>query len=127
MVEILGILGGIIVAVVGYILGRRKNNSEIKKNEADTKKSVIEAEKLDTENKILQVELFDKLNRTLSEQNEILLASNEKLVKSNEIVTAQNKKLLKKVSEIETRLEVIESKFSCADAPTCVNKKLIQE
>jgi hypothetical protein len=39
----------------------------------------------------------------------------------------QNEKLLKKVSSLEDRLEIIESKFSCSDAPTCINKKVIKE
>ena len=48
-------------------------------------------------------------------------------MKSNSIVMEQNKKLLKKVTSLEDRLEIIESRFSCANAPTCTNKKLMQE
>ena len=77
---VVGIVGCVLLSIVTYFLGRRKNNSEIKKNEADIIKSGAEAEKLDTENKIAQVELFDKLNKTLTEQNEKLLISNDKLV-----------------------------------------------
>ena len=124
---ILTALGAIALAIITYFLGRRKNNSDIRRNEADIVKSEAEAEKLDTENKIMQVDLFEKLNKTLLEQNNILLASNEKLVKSNELVTAQNKKLLKEVSEIKDRLEIIESRFSCADAATCLNRKEIKK
>lgn len=124
---IVGILGTIILALISYFLGRRKNNSEIRKTEADTKKSEIEAEKLDTENKIMQVELFEKLNKVLSEQNEMLLKSNAKLVKSNEIVTEQNKKLLREVIEIKDRLEMLESRFTCSDAPVCTNKKELKK
>ena len=75
----------------------------------------------------MQVELFEKLNEVLRAQNEKLLKSNARLVKSNEIVTAQNKELLKEVSEIKDRLEVLENKFTCADAPICINKKDIKE
>ena len=67
---ILGIVGSVLLSIVTYFLGRRKNNSEIKKNEADVIKSGAEAEKLDTENKIAQVELFDKLNKTLTESKQ---------------------------------------------------------
>ena len=126
MIEaVLGALALIAVTVIGYIFGRKKNTSEIKKNEADTKKSVIEAEKLDTENKIMQVGLFDKLNRSLAEQNEKLLESNEKAVKSNDTLIAQNKKLLKHVSGLEERLGAVELELKntrCTRSAECPNR-----
>lgn len=127
---ILSIFSATILALISYFLGRRKNNSEIKKTEADTIKSGAEAEKIDTENKIAQVELFDKLNKTLTEQNEKLLISNDKLVKSNETLIRQNKLLLKQVGSLEERLSILERNFEntrCNNAPDCENRITIIE
>ncbi len=44
---ILGIVGSVLLSIVTYFLGRRKNNSEIKKNEADIIKSGAERELAD--------------------------------------------------------------------------------
>ena len=137
MIEaVLGALALILVTIIGYVFGRRKNTSEIKKNEADTKKSEIEADKLDTENKIMQVELFERLNGSLEKQinillesnkeltlqSEKLLESNKELAKTNETLISQNKKLFKEVRIHGDRIKVLESKFSCGSAATCINK-----
>jgi len=118
-------LGAIALAIVTYFLGRRKNNSEITLNKANAAKNKAEADKLNTENKLAEVELFDKLNNSLTEQNERLLQSNEKLVKSNETLIAQNKKLLKQIGALEDRISALEERVNatrCDNAPDCSNR-----
>jgi hypothetical protein len=121
-------LGAIALAIVTYFLGRRKNNSEVALNNTNAAKNKAEADKLITENKLAEVELFDKLNSSLTEQNERLLQSNEKLVKSNETLISQNKKLLKQIGALEERISALEERVNitkCENAPECPNRVVV--
>ena len=115
---LLGCIASIILAYVTFQWGKRKNESEINKNLVDAEKGRIEIMKLETDNKLAQVDLFDRLNNSLTEQNEKLLASNQVLID-------QNKKLIKYIGEVDKRVVVLENlleNLQCMTAPVCVNR-----
>jgi hypothetical protein len=130
ILAILGIIGIVVSSILTYFFTRKKNNSDINLNNANAARNKAEAIKLNTENKLAEVELFDKLNNSLTEQNERLLQSNEKLVKSNETLISQNKKLLKQIGALEERISALEEKVNftkCDNAPECPNRVLIND
>ena len=121
---VIGVAIAVVTAGSSYIFGRRRSESDILKNSADIEKSNAESAKISTENKLAQVELFDKLNDTLTEQN-------ERLLKSNSVLIDQNRKLLKYIKSLEDRIAKLEEEVkneralgrnSCANAETCENR-----
>ena len=108
----------VILAYYTYKLGKKKSDSEIKKNLIDAEKSRVEIMKLETDTKLAQVELFDKLNNVLTEQNQKLLTSNKVLIK-------QNEKLILHLESVEHRVVVLEELLEnsqCLEAPKCINR-----
>lgn len=111
-------LGAFILAYFTYKLGKKKNDSETTKNIVDAEKSRAEIMKLETDNKLSQVELFDKLNNVLAEQNAKLLSSNKVLIR-------QNEKLIKHIESVEKRVVVLEELLEnsqCLEASKCINR-----
>lgn len=120
--DILGFIAAIILAVLTYIFGRRESTSRVRKNDAESNKLKEESARISTDNRMAEIEAFNKINRSLLEQNERLLKSNDRLVATNETLIAQNKKLLKQVGALEERLDALERQ-ACVNAPNCENKK----
>ena len=97
---VIGLLVAGIVAYVGYILGKEKNDSEIQRNHAETVK-------FENENEIVKIEFYEKMttfNRTLLEQNEKLIGTIEEL--KDRVAT----------------LEDILENMACGNAPSCARK-----
>lgn len=112
------IIGGLVtifVAVLGYVVGLRKNNSEVIKNIAEAKKNNAETKKIEIDTRVEETKLFANIKQVLIEQNKITLSQ---LDKSNQTII----RLEKRIKILEDTIEKMYDS-QCIDALNCPNKR----